>query len=371
VKALCLFASLLLLSLGQPTAAAAAPHWYRCNTHTHTASYPDAGPNASAAYAAGWYKAHGYQCLFITDHEHLTPVDEINNELGRDGTFLAIQGEEITQGIRDPKTPDLFRAYHVNGLNTSKVLYPEGFPANTPPDKEWTQTFIRTIPTGVSPGQIYIANINKVYGAGGIPQVNHPSRPLGPTLEDLQQIKRPFLLEVWNAFPSIGPLGGVDENGVVSPSFESLWDSLLSQGKTVWGVASDDTHDYIHFDDPSAPTPGHAWIVVQAPELTLPAIMEALHSGNFYASTGVALKDYQVNATGISMTIDRPKDSQSMYRTRFIGREGKVLAELTGLSAHYTFKRNESYVRASIIDSDGRRAWTQPVFRDNRSTHVQ
>jgi hypothetical protein len=54
------------------------------------------------------------------------------------------------------------------------------------------------------------------------------------------------------------------------------------------------------------------------------------------------------------------------YTTRFIGLDGRVLSEVSGLSPHFAFRGDETYVRASIMDSDGRRAWTQPVFRDAR-----
>jgi hypothetical protein len=54
------------------------------------------------------------------------------------------------------------------------------------------------------------------------------------------------------------------------------------------------------------------------------------------------------------------------YDTRFIGKDGRVLATVSGLRPSYRIKGDEGYVRASIIDSDGRRAWTQPVFLDHR-----
>ena len=141
-------------------------------------------------------------------------------------------------------------------------------------------------------------------------------------------------------------------------SFEALWDSLLSHGKTAWAVASDDVHDYFDFDDRLAPTPGRAWIVVQAPGLTVDAIMDAIRKGHFYASTGVVLKEYHSDSKRISMAIDPPF-------------AWSAVAEVAGLSPRYQFIGDEGYVRASIIDSDGRRAWTQPVFLDGRSQSVQ
>jgi hypothetical protein len=50
------------------------------------------------------------------------------------------------------------------------------------------------------------------------------------------------------------------------------------------------------------------------------------------------------------------------YRVQFIGKNSRVLEETTGNSVMYTIKGDEGYVRAKITDSDGKIAWTQPVF---------
>jgi hypothetical protein len=38
-----------------------------------------------------------------------------------------------------------------------------------------------------------------------------------------------------------------------------------------------------------------------------------------------------------------------------------VLSEAASSPATYTFKGDESYVRAKVIESNGKLAWTQPV----------
>jgi hypothetical protein len=284
-------------------------------------------------------------------------MDQFNRQYGSNPPFLVIGGQEISQAV-DANT----RIAHVNGLNTDKEIEPVG---------GWSAI----APPGVSMADTYIRNINEIYAAGGIPEVNHPAGLWGVHLGDLLPIQRPFLFEVWNGVPSIGNLGGEDENGLVTPSFEALWDSLLSHGKIVWGVAVDDTHTYSDWGNLTAALPGKAWIVIRAPELTVQAVMAALRNGRFYASNGVSLKTYQADDHGISITMELPLLWRSdykmpvLYKTRFIGRDGKVLKEMAGMSPHYEFKGDEEYVRASIIDSDGRRAWTQPVFRDKRRTN--
>ena len=89
------------------------------------------------------------------------------------------------------------------------------------------------------------------------------------------------------------------------------------------------------------------------------ALLEALESGDFYASTGVVLDD--VAATATALTVRVKTDGTSKYRIRFIGRGGQVLREATEPTATYTFTGDEGYVRAKVLESNGRMAWVQPV----------
>ncbi|MEZ5393561.1 MAG: hypothetical protein R2724_11965 [Bryobacterales bacterium] len=50
------------------------------------------------------------------------------------------------------------------------------------------------------------------------------------------------------------------------------------------------------------------------------------------------------------------------YRVEFFGAGGKKLGESFGTEAEYALKGGEAYVRAQVLDSNGLRAWTQPVF---------
>jgi len=99
---------------------------------------------------------------------------------------------------------------------------------------------------------------------------------------------------------------------------------------------------------------------VHAPALTSKAIETALRHGDFYASTGVRLDNIVATSKQFTFTIV----GASRYSTRFVGQDGKVLVEATGTHPTYEIKGTEHYVRASVIDSNGNRAWTQPVFLD-------
>jgi hypothetical protein len=187
------------------------------------------------------------------------------------------------------------------------------------------------------------------------------------------ELTGPYLLEIANGYPFSNNLGGVSNTGEVALSTEQLWDALLSAGKIVWGVASDDAHEYSGFERNEAMTPGKGWVNVKAASLTPAAITRALGAGQFYASNGVTLKDVQADERGIAIAIDYLPEVVShmlpsaRFKTTFIGRNGRVLQESHGDAVSYTFRGDDQYVRAVIMDSDGRKAWVQPVFTDGRS----
>ena len=85
-----------------------------------------------------------------------------------------------------------------------------------------------------------------------------------------------------------------------------------------------------------------------------------MERGDFYSSTGVEIEKYHVGDSALSITIE--EKGMTKYRTQFIGKNGEVFKEDISNPAVYHFKGNEMYIRAKIIDSNGRVAWTQPVL---------
>ena len=332
------------LDAGIPAAAHAQElHWYRGNTHTHTLN--SRGGDTAPYGVALWYREHGYQFIFITDHdEYLTDVAPLNALLGRSEWFLILPGQENGERIKRKEGGD--GDGHINGLFSREVIH-------SPKD-----------------GTTIEGAIAQVLAQGGIAQVNHPDYGWSLKPADFDNVPDGTLLEIWNGLDGINNLGGDDGKGDVRPSSEGFWDYLLSRGKMVWATAADDAHVF----QGEHATPGRAWIVVRAPELTPAAIKTAITKGNFYASTGVTLADISSDANSLTVTITAPGSNarnQPRYLTRFIGQGGKVLAEVAGLKPSYRFKGEETYIRASIIDSNDKRAWTQPVFRDGRAQRIQ
>ncbi|MGQ0558720.1 MAG: CehA/McbA family metallohydrolase [Sphingosinicella sp.] len=337
-----------------PAAASAQPlHWYRGNTHAHTIN---SDGNRSPDLVVRWYREHGYHFVFITDHEFATDVAPLNAMFGAAGRFLVLPGQEITQRSEDPARASA----HLNSLFTTRVIWPVG-----------TRRCVggscgALAPAAMPLAETFRTNIAAVRAQGGIAQVNHPNFLWSVRPEDLAGIPDGTLLEIWNGHPLVNNLGGGDGAGDVRPAAEGYWDRLLSAGRIVWGVATDDSHDFGEPPDPEGALPGQAWIMVRAGELTPAAIRAALGRGNFYASTGVTLTDISVSDAELALTIAERRAGTHRYATRFTGQDGRLLAEVAGTTPRYRFTGSETYVRASVIDSNGRRAWTQPVFRDGR-----
>ncbi len=330
-------------------------HWYRGNTHVHTLnSDGDSAPDV----VVRWYREHGYQFLFITDHEFITDVAALNTVFGATERFLLLPGQEVTQWGQDPKRGSA----HVNSLFASKVVWPVG---SSKCKGSGCGAFS---PVAMPLGETFDTNIAAIKAQGALAQVNHPNYKWSVKPEDLFNIPDGTFIEIWNGHGAVNNLGGGDGAGDVRPSAESYWDILLSRGKIVWGVGSDDAHFFSvpAVYDRSGAAPGQAWIVVHAPELSSTAIRKAMERGDFYASTGVELDAVSTSEGKLSLTIHEAKAGVVRYTTRFIGKDGKVLAEVGGASPSYKFTGSEGYVRAAVMDSNNHRAWTQPVFLDGR-----
>lgn len=337
------------------SAAAGAQHaepreyqWYRGNSHVHTTN---SDGNASPSDVARWYRDHGYAFVVITDHERVTDVAPLNAEFALPGRFLVISGEEVTQQIVDPSHASGRRQAHVNGLGLSSAVKPIG-PGG--------------VAEGISMAASFRRNVGAIIAAGGVAQVNHPNFRWSVGLDDLLALPDSTLFEVWNAQPGVNNLGGSDGIGKAALSTEALWDSVLSRGKLIYGVASDDAHKFRpeQLEDFSATRPGGGWIMVWANSLTPAAINKALRKGDFYSSTGVVLRSYQANSRSIAIEIANPWGPRDDRRfvTSFIGIGGRILAQVPGRNPSYTIRGREGYVRAVITDSNGRMAWAQPVW---------
>jgi len=117
-----------------------------------------------------------------------------------DSTFLLIPGEEVTSGFEGA-------AVHVNGLNIPHVI-----------EARTAESLVATLQ----------ANVDAVREVEGVPHINHPNFRWSFGAEELLQIERDKLLEIWNGEPNVHNLGGGG-----TPGLEEVWDILLTGGKTI------------------------------------------------------------------------------------------------------------------------------------------
>jgi hypothetical protein len=114
--------------------------------------------------------------------------------------------------------------------------------------------------------------------------------------------------------------------------------------------------------------------MVRAKELTAASIIEAMETGNFYASTGVELEDIDLQNKYLSIKV-KPEAGVT-YSIQFIGADkgddkASVLKIVNGMEARYKIRKRNGYVRANVISSkyqenpfregDFEKAWVQPV----------
>ena len=298
--------------------------WYKGNIHTHTTeSVGDADPEK----VVGWYRRHGYDFLVLSDHNHLT-IFEYGAGKRRFRRPLLVPGEEVSANIKGGTVP-----IHINGVGLSRVVEPTDAG--------------EVVPT-------IQANVNAIRQAGGIPSINHPNYKWAFDHTHLRLVEGLSLLEVFNGHPSTNVYGGPGKF-----SYEEIWDGVLSAGVVVFGVATDDSHNYHDFT-PEKSNPGRGWVAVRVAELSRDAIVDALAMGEFYASTGVTLSELETSADGVRVEIEPQPDR--LYSTRFVGKGGRLLAEVAGLEAEYMPAGDEGYVRTVVVSSGNTKAWTQPVF---------
>jgi len=289
--------------------------------HNHTnRSDGDTGPEE----VADWYCRNGYDFIVFTDHNCVTMLEDDGR---RD--FLIIPGEEVTLRRNEDET-----TIHINAIGIEKTIKP--------------------IQRSDAVSAIQ-ENVDAIREAGGIAAINHPNYTWAFDHNVLKQVSGAKLLEVHNSHPVVNTYGGPGR-----PSCEEIWDGVLSSGRPIWGIATDDSHHFQGDFTPRRGNPGRGWVMVRASRLDREDILGALCEGDFYASNGVVLRELAVGKERVALEVEQERDF--VYTVEFTGGEGKPLQQTYGLSAEYHPRGDESYVRATVRCSNGTKAWAQPVF---------
>ncbi|MBE6552056.1 MAG: hypothetical protein E7665_07965 [Ruminococcaceae bacterium] len=159
-----------------------------------------------------------------------------------------------------------------------------------------------------------------------------------------EKLKGNFAMEIWNS-------GCVLSNDMDMDA--AYWDELLGQGIKIYGVATDDGHSMSHHCN--------GWVRVRA-ENKISSILEALENGAFYSSCGPEIYDFYVE-DGYAHVKCSPACKIRFHSDRHptaIFRGEGLTDEKLNLESRASMKYD--YIRAVVIDAQGRYAWTNPIF---------
>lgn len=330
-----------------PIASDAGPEvWLRGSTHVH--ARPSGDSSEPIPNVIEWYEKRGYDFIFLTDHNRVSEIDAKAPTPGQvvlrpvaPKQLIVFSGIELTHNPSDCIPPGDASGkcrIHVN------LLGPTARPAGK---ITWAN---RKTHDRVAKYEAALAQQKQL---GGLAQVNHPNWFWGMTPDVLVELAlRGYgLVEIANSAFAKWNDGDKDH-----PSTDALWDAALVRGVTLWGIASDDAHDYgPHGGKYPA---GGGWIVAKA-QRDPTAILEAIRAGRFYASNGVELSRAEVDAGALVVEL-APKQRATVQWIENGRRAGRATLTPSQRVARRAVPA-QGYLRAVVIRDDGKRAWVQPA----------
>lgn len=279
--------------------------WYKGNTHIHT---PASDGGKTLAEIADMYASVSYDFLFCTDHWVASDIDYDSENY----PLLWLDGIEL-DGPDDRRD-----YYHIVCLGAF---------------------------TGISREMGLVAAMQAARAQGGILILAHPHWT-GNSFEEA--LRWDFDgVEVYNHVCRW--LNGKGDGN-------AYWSAMLERAPTTLAFAADDTHA-----KPTHPGWNGGWIVVNAPELSRHAMLDAIRAGNFYASTGPdfhTITGDEAHVTIHTSPIQFARLVGPGYRGRCVGNfEGEVFTEIT-----FDIPQDWDYIYLEIEDTRGKRAWMNTLF---------
>ena len=295
---------------------------------------------------ANWYRGRGYDFIVFTDHNRITDTEDR-------GGMLTLPGVELTQNVRTCEPPP--RPGHACLLHVDALL------VSAPPSDgllRWPE------PAPTHRVDLYGRGVDLALELGGIAQLNHPNFHFAADLEQVVAMAKRGLgmIEVANM-----AVDSQNEGDASHPSTEALWDAALSRGAKLYATATDDAHHYADADrvraaGETAYVGDLGWVMVRA-EKTPNAIRAALTRGDFYATTGLLLSRVELSPESIAVEVAQDPARGGVV-LEVIGEGGRVLARDASPVMRFDPRAaSGSYLRVRAIAADGRRAWTQPIWR--------
>lgn len=288
--------------------------FFKGNLHTHSNTSDGALP---AEEVCRRYREQGYDFLCLSDH------------------FLPVYGHPVsdTRGFRtDTFTTLLGAEMHVPATQLGEQwhLLANGLPLDFQAPLE---------------GETAPEIAARCAAAGAFVSIVHPAwYSLG--LEDAMSIEAAHAVEVYNHTSALKSDRG---DGAV------LLDQMLAQGRRLNALACDDAH--FELDDAFG-----AWVMVRARERSPEALLSALKAGHYYSSTGAQL--HGIHMDGDELVVES-SPAVSIHLQGQGSREVHVLGQnLTSARLPAYKLGKKGYMRVTVVDAQGRRAWSNPFWRD-------
>lgn len=303
-------------------AAFTAPgRFWRGNLHTHsTRSDGVLAPEEVCRR----YRAEGYDFLALTDH------------------FIGCYGYPIVDTVpmrRNDFTTLLGAELHSGPMANGELWHI--LAVGLPPDFAAPKSPSFDVFPGMEPGPAIAA---RAVAAGAFVAVAHPQWS-GLTLADARSITAAHAVEIYNH----GCAMGCDR-----PDGFGIADLLLSEGRRLNLIATDDAHFH---------EPDHfgGWVMVKAPENTPEALLAALKAGQFYSSQGPELRDVQIEAKKV--VVESSSVASVVVQGAGTAAQGVHGGSMTRTEVPLDRLQNSPWLRVSVIDAAGKRAWSNPYFR--------
>lgn len=304
------------------SAFTAPGRFFRGNLHTHsTLSDGVLEPEEVCRR----YADEGYDFIALTDHfVGLYNYPIADTKRFRSNSFTTILGAELHSGAMSNG-----ELWHILAVGLPQDFAPSNSPHFRPVDDQESGAEIA----------------KRAREAGAFVAVAHPQWS-GLTLDDARGIEAAHAVEIYNHGCAIGcdrPDG-----------FHTL-DLLLTEGRRLTLVATDDAHFY---------EPDHfgGWVMVKAEANDPEALLASLKAGTFYSSQGPEIRNIELEKRHVVIEC-------SAVETAIVQGQGTAAVATHGASMTIARIPRDRFIaspwlRVSIRDRAGRRAWSNPIWVD-------
>ena len=253
------------------------------------------------------YKEQGFDAVALTDHWRY----------GESGSF---EGVTVISGAE----------YNIGGHATENGVY------------HIVGLFMRSEPK-LCPEDKAQHIIDEIHSVGGLAVLAHPAWSLN-TPQMIMELRDIDATEIYN---------GVSERGQsFRPDSSLIIDMLASRGVEYPLLATDDAHYYNGVDN------GLGFVMVESESSSAEDIKMAIIAKKFYASQGPEIHLYR---DGDKFCVDCSPVSKIYFASNSAWCHRATVGE--GIThAEYTPTAHDRFIRAFVIDADGKSAWTNVVM---------